>query len=231
MARVGPANPRAKSAVDSVVRWAGGCWILAGVLGLAGLAHPDSFDIGFAASSRRPLWAPVHVATVFTLILTLFGLAGLAVGHGTTWGRLGVVGTVLAVPGIVVGAGLFLTEALVFPVLAREEPALLDLEGPLLASLPFRLAGGVIPLWLVGLAVVGVAVERAKVLPRGAGTALALATVLVAAFAVPFVPIAGKVAGVIFSAAHAWLGWSLATSVPPREHRPRTPRQPLARQP
>lgn len=222
MARVA-VTPREDSAVDRVVRWAGGCWVVAGVFGLVGLAHPDSFAIGFAESSSQPLWAAVHGATVVTLILTLFGLAGLAVRHGTAWGGLGTVGTVVAIPGIVVGAGMFLTEALVFPVLARAEPALLDLDGPLLASIPFRLAGGVIPLWLVGLAVVGVAVERAKVLPRGAGTLLAVATVLVAGFAVPFVPIAGKVAGLIFSAAHAWLGWSLATSVPPHGPSASTP--------
>lgn len=204
--------------MDTIVRRAGACWIAAGVLGLAGLAHPHSFDIGFAESSRQPVWSAVHVATVITLILTLFGLVGLALRHGPAWGRLGIVGTVLAVPGIVVGAGLFLTEALVFPVLAREDPALLDLDGPLLASVPFRFAGGVIPAWSMGLVLVGVAVERARVLPRGTGTLLAIATVLLAAFAVPFVPVTGKIAGVVFSIAHAWLGWSLIASVPPRHH-------------
>lgn len=209
--------------MDSIVRWAGGCWIVAGILGLVGLAHPNSFDIGFAESSRLPLWATIHIVTVMTLILTLFGLAGLAVRHGTAWGRLGIVGTVLAVPGIVVGAGLFLTEALVFPVLAQEDAAQLDLDGPLLASAPFRLAGGVIPLWLVGMVVVGIAVEKAKVLPGSTGTLLTVATLLVAAFAVRFVPIAGQLAGVVFSAAHAWLGWALLASVPPRGRRAAEP--------
>lgn len=198
--------------MDTFVRWAGGCWILAGVLGLAGLAHPDAFDIGFAESSRQALWPVVHVAMVIELILMLFGLAGLAVRHGAAWGRLGTVGTVLAVPGIVVAAGLFLTEALVFPVLAREDAALLDLDGALLSSGPFRLAGGLILMWFVGMVIVGAAVERAKILPRGTGMLLAVATVLLAALAGPFVPIAGKVAGVIFSGAQAWLGWSLLTN-------------------
>ena len=88
MARVA-VTPREDSAVDRVVRWAGGCWVVAGVFGLVGLAHPDSFAIGFAESSSQPLWAAVHGATVVTLILTLFGLAGLAVRHGTAWGGLG----------------------------------------------------------------------------------------------------------------------------------------------
>lgn len=126
-----------------------------------------------------------------------------------------------AVPGIVVGAGPFLTEALALalPVLARQDVALLDLDGPLLASTPFRVAGGVISLWLVGLVIAGVAVEWARVLPRGIGMLLAVATAQTAAFAVASVPVAGKIAALIFSGAHAWLGWSMTTSVLPREQR------------
>ncbi len=215
--------------METYVRWAGACWIFAGVLGLAGLAHPDSFDIGFAESSRQALWPAVHVTAVIALILTLFGLAGLAVRHGAAWGRLGMLGTVLAVPGIAAAAGLFLTEALVFPVLAREDPALLDLDGALLGSLPLRLAGGFILLFFVGMVIVGAAVERARVLPRGTGMVLAVATVLLAALAGPFVPVAGKVAGLIFSSAQAWLGWSLLTSV--GSGTPRVPDRPLASEP
>ena len=86
-------------------------------------------SIGFAASSRQTLWPAIHVAWVLAAILTLFGLAGLVARHGAALGRLGVAGAVLAVPGLVVTAGLFLTEAFVFPVLARQDPALLDLDG------------------------------------------------------------------------------------------------------
>ncbi|CAA9308125.1 MAG: hypothetical protein AVDCRST_MAG61-1516 [uncultured Friedmanniella sp.] len=216
--------------MDTFVRWAGGCWILAGVLGLAGLAHPDSFEIGFAESSRQALWPAIHLALVLALILTLFGLAGLAVRHGAAWGRLGNVGTVLTVPGGVVMAGLFLTEALVFPVLARENAALLDRDGALLASMPLQLAGGFILLWFVGMVIVGLAVERAKVLPRGTGLLLAITTVLVAALAGPFVPVAGKVAGVINFGAQAWLGWSLLTSLR-RADAHHVPDQPLTSEP
>jgi hypothetical protein len=121
---------------------------------------------------------------------------------------------------------------LVFPVLAREDAALLDLDGALLGSVPLRLAGGLVPLWLVGMVIVGAAVERARVLPRGTGILLAVATVLLAALAAlagPFVPVAGQVASVIFSGAQAWLGWSLLTSV--RPDAPRVPDRPLASKP
>lgn len=195
--------------MTTFVRWAGTSWIAAGVLLLAELAHPNALDAGFAASSEQLLWPAVHVAWVLAVILTLFGLAGLAVRHGPAFGRLGVVGTVLAVPGLVVAAGLFLAEAFLFPALAREDPALLELEGPLLGSLPLRLVGGLAGLWFVGLTLVGLAVERAHVLPRGTGMLLAVATVLFAALEGPFLPVVGKVAVVLFAAAQIRLGVAL----------------------
>ncbi len=195
--------------MDSVVRWAGGCWVAAGVLLLAELAHPDALGIGFAASSRQTLWPAVHIAWTLVVVLTLFGLAGLIARFGTVMGRLGVVGAVLAVPGLVVAGGLFLTEAFVFPLLAREDPGLLDLDGLLLGSAAFRLAAGFAGLWFLGLVLVGFAVERARVLPRGAGMALAVAAVLFAALEGPFVPVAGDLAVVILGAAHVWLGVAL----------------------
>ena len=195
--------------MDTWVRWAGGCWIAAGVLLLAELAHPDALDIGFAESSRQTLWPALHVAWVLAAIATLFGLAGLVARLGPALGRLGAAGVLLAVPGVVVAAGLFLTEAFVFPVLAREDPALLDLDGPLLGSLMIRLTGGLAGLWFIGLVLIGVAIERARLLPRGTGMLLAVATVLFAALEGPFLPVAGEIAVVLFAAAHVWVGVTL----------------------
>ena len=195
--------------MDTYARRAGGCWIAAGVLLLAELAHPDALGIGFAASSLQTLWPAVHLAWVLVTVLTLFGLAGLVARHGPQLGRLGRVGAVLAVPGLVVAAGLFLTEAFAFPVLAREDPALLEVDGPFLGSLVLRSTAGVAGLWFLGLVLVGVAVERARLLPRRTGLLLAMATAAFAALEGPFVPVAGKLAVVLFSAAHVWLGLAL----------------------
>ena len=192
--------------MDTFVRWSGRCWVVAGVLLLAELAHPDALGIGFAASSRQTLWPALHVAWVLAAVLTLFGLAGLMAQYGAALGRLGIAGAVLTVPGLVVAAGLFLTEAFVFPVLARQDPALLDLDGEFLGSPALRLAGGLAGLWFVGLVLLGVAVERARVLPRGTGMLLAVATVLFGALEGPFLPVAGDLAVVVFSASQIWLG-------------------------
>lgn len=195
--------------MDTLVRWTGGCWIAAGVLLLAELAHPDALGLGFAASSLQTLWPAVHVAWVLATVLTIFGLAGLVARHGPSLGRLGLTGAVLAVPGLVVAAGLFLTEAYAFPVLAREDPDLLDLGGPFLGSLALRLTAGLAGLWFLGLVLVGVAVERARVLPRRVGLLLAVGTAAFAALEGPFVPVAGKLAVLLWSAAQVWFGLAL----------------------
>jgi hypothetical protein len=198
------------------------------VLLLAELAHPNSLGIGFAASSLQPLWPALHVAWVLATVATLFGLAGLVARHGAALGRLGRVGAALAVPGLVVAAGLFLTEAFVFPVLAREDPALLDLDGALLGSWAIRLTGALAGLWFLGLVLVGVAVERAGVLPRGVGMLLAVGTVLFGALEGPFLAIAGKIAVVIFSAAQVWLGLALLAGAGREPDRPDMAEQRLA---
>jgi hypothetical protein len=203
--------------MDSLVRWTGGCWIAAGVLLLAELAHPDALGSGFAASSLQTLWPAVHVAWVLAAVFLLFGLAGLVARYGTALGRLGTVGAALAVPGLVVGAGLFLTEAFFFPELARQDAALLELDGPILGSLALRLTAGVAGLWFLGLVLVGIAVERARILPRRIGLLLAVATAAFAAFEGPFVPVAGKVAVVLLSAAQIWLGLALLAARDPDE--------------
>jgi hypothetical protein len=197
--------------VDTVVRLAGACWIAAGVLFLAELSHPNALDIGFAEASEQSTWPALHVALVLAGILTVLGLAGLVARFGSELGRLGIVGAVLTVPGIVVAAGLFLTEAFLFPGLAREDPGLLDLGGPLLGSLGLRFTGALAGLWFLGLVLVGLAVERAHVLPRGAGILLAVGTVLFAALEGPFLPVAGKVAVVLYAAAHIRFGLGLAS--------------------
>jgi hypothetical protein len=116
---------------------------------------------------------------------------------------------VVTVVGLVVAAALAALEAFAFPVLARESPALLDIDGPLLGSVWVRAMGGLALLWFVGLALLGAAIERAGVLPRGAGALLAVAAVAFAAFEGPFVPVLGQLSVVLFAAAHGWVGWAL----------------------
>jgi hypothetical protein len=198
--------------VETFIRWSGLGLVASGVLTLPVLWHPDIFDTGFAQAARAPFWGPGHAAGLLIVALTLLALAGWGARLGPRVGRLGVVGAVLAVAGLVVTAGLSAVEAFVFPVLAREDPALLALDGPLLGSTAIRAVGGLALLWFVGLALVGVASERAGVLPRGPGWALAAGAVAFAAFEGPFVPVLGPLSVILFAAAQAWFGLSLTST-------------------
>jgi hypothetical protein len=113
------------------VRWAGLCFVGAGLLTLPAVAHPDILELGLAAASRAPLWTLTHAAGLALVVLSFGGIAGLALVHRGRWGRLGDVGVALTVVGLVATAGLTAIQAFVFPVLARTEPALLDFDGPI----------------------------------------------------------------------------------------------------
>ena len=61
------------------------------------------------------------------------------------------------------------------------------------------------------MALLGGAIERARVLPRGVGALLAVAAVAFAAFEGPFVPVLGQLSVLLFAAAYGWLGWVLVS--------------------
>lgn len=207
--------------MDAFIRWSGLGFVVSGVLVLPVAWHPDIFQTGFAAAARQPFWGPGHAAGLAVVALSLLGLAGWAARLGNRAGRLGAIGAVLTVAGLVVTAGLAAVEAFVFPVLAREAPGLLDLDGPLLGSWVLRVTGGLALLWFVGLACVGVATERADVLGRGPGWLLAVGAVSFAAFEGPFVPLLGPLSVVLFAVAQAWFGIAVAAGRNPDGAPPR----------
>jgi hypothetical protein len=197
------------TAMDTGGRWAGLCLVGSGVLTLPTVTHPDILEIGLAEASTSPFWTPLHVTGLVVVVLSLGAVAGLALVHRGRWGRLGVVGVAMTVVGLVATAGVTAVEAIVFPVLARTEPALLDFDGPIAGAPAFWVVAGTAVLWFLGEAVVGVATARAGVLPRAPALLLAAAALGFAAFEGPFVPVLGQVAVVAFAAAQIWLGSAL----------------------
>jgi len=197
------------SHTSTPVPWSGLSLAAAGVLIAGTVAHPDIFETGFAAAARQSFWAPWHAAWLVSTVLSLFGLAGLYACQAGRLGTLGLAGLALAVPGLVLAACAAYVEAFVMPALARAEPGLLDWDGPLLTSPAIRLSGGLALMWLVGMALVGVATWRADVLPRGAAATLAAGAVTFGAFEGPFVPVLGVVSVVVFAAGHVWLGLAM----------------------
>jgi hypothetical protein len=192
------------------VRWAGLCFVVAGLLTLPAVTHPDILEIGLAEASRTPLWTLMHSIGLAVVASSLGGIAGLALLHRGRWGRLGTVAVPVTVVGLVATAALSGIEAFVFPALARADPALLAFDGPIAGRPAFWILGGLAGLWLLGTALLGIAVARAGVLPRAPAFLLAAGALCFAAFEGPFVPVLGQVAVVVFASAQIWLGVVLA---------------------
>jgi hypothetical protein len=192
--------------VTGSVRWAGVCWILAGLGTLPVVTHPDILAIGLAEASLTSLWAPVHAVGLLVVPLSVAGIAGLALLHGTRWGRLGTIAVAVSVVGLSAAAGLAAIEAFTFPAVARGEPALLGFDGPIAGTPAFWILGGLASLWLMGETLLGIAVARAGVLPRAPGVLLAVGAFSFVAFEGPFIPVLGQVSVVLFAGAQVWLG-------------------------
>jgi hypothetical protein len=216
-------------------RWSGGCLVGAGLLLLPTAVHPNIFKISFAhAVHGTPLWTPMHASLVLATTLSLAGLMGLYVPRADRLGRLGAVGIVLSVPGSVIAACVFYWEAFLLPVLVRESPELVDLDGPVFASWGVR-AGALAGLWFIGLVLLGLALWRAGEVPGPAALTLVISAVAFAALEGPFVPVLGPLSTVAVAGGYAWVGvalWTGATGRPSRAAAGRGRRSPpLSRAP
>ena len=200
------------TAMETPVRWAGACFVAAGLLTLPAVTHPDILEIGLAEASRTPLWTLTHAIGLAVVALSLGGVAGLALLHRGRWGRLGTIAVPVTVVGLVATAALSGIEAFVFPAVARADPALLDFDGPIAGAPAFWILGGLALLWLLGTALLGIAVARAGVLPRAPALLLAGGALGFAAFEGPFVPVLGQLAVVLLAGSQLWLGGVLVRS-------------------
>ena len=190
------------------MRWSGASFAVSGFL-VATVApwHPSIFERpvhvvvqGFGA------WSLLHALLVAAPVLALFGAAGMVAAHEGRLGRIGQVGLIVEVVGVVAVSAIAATEAIVFPELADHAPAILAVDGPLLAS-PLFIAFGVLALgWPLGLSLLGLAAARSEVFARAAGLLLAVSGPMFLALAGPFVPMAGAVSTVLFGASQVWWG-------------------------
>ena len=203
---------RSETSGTGLDRWSGGCWVAAGMLLPVGVLHPDIFETTLAdAALNSALWVPMHAAGTVAVVLTLIGLTGLYARRADLLGRVGAVGFALAVPGLVMSGCVAYAEAFLLPVIARDNPAVFDWDGPVTTSWAVRLTAGLALLWLVGLALLGAAFTRSGVLPAAAGLTLAGGAVAFVVFAGPLVPVLGPLATLTLAAGYLLVGASLWT--------------------
>jgi hypothetical protein len=190
-------------------RWSGGCLATAGVLLLLNVAHPDVFDTTFAhAALHTPLWVAIHAGLLVAVTLSLAALLGLYARRADQLGRLGVIGFVLALVGMVVAACAFYWEAFLLPPIARQDPGLFDWDGPVVNDWGVR-SGALAGLWVIGLAVLSVALARAGVVAWAVAVTFTASMVAFALLAGPFVPVLDVLATLAFAGSYTWLGVAL----------------------
>jgi hypothetical protein len=192
-------------------RWSGGCWMAAGLLLLLGVLHADIFETTLAeVALHNAPWVPIHIAAVVAVILTLMGLTGLYGTRAGRLGRLGAVGYVCAVIGLVMTACVAYAEAFLLPVIARDDPAVFDWDGPVTTSWAVRATTGMALLWLVGLVLLGVALWRSGI-AAGAGLTLAVAAVAFSVFGGLLLPVLAPLSTVALAVGYGWVGLVLWT--------------------
>ena len=158
---------------------------------LSPILHPN--DLGSAA------WVPVHLLSFATLIAVLLVLVGVFVRQLPRSGRLGLAGFLAAF----VGTSMMLMEG-------REHLFSHDFGQGTPVGLWQLIATSLV--FSVGYILLGVAIYRAGVLPRGAGVLLAVGGPIVA-FSPPVGILAVLVVGhALFGAGLAWLGYALFSS-------------------
>ena len=148
---------------SNLIRWSGLSLMIGGILGAIGLViHPPGETASYVASS---LWVAAHLLGGVAMIPLIFGLIGLYARHAEETGRLGLLGFALALVGaIMLGTELLWIEAIIYPFLVANAPALFDS----LRSSPAYLIPDVVSFLLVlgGWIIFGVAMVRAAVFPR-----------------------------------------------------------------
>lgn len=192
--------------LSNLIRWGGLATMLAGASFVA--ADLLSLSISPKFPSSESLGSePYAIQSVLKLIgaaLLLLGLSGLHARQAEAAGPLGTAGFLAAFSGTALAIGSFWATAFFAPAMAASDPAGFDaLEGP-----PGRLADAFVvtmATFVLGWMLFGVAAWRARVYPRAAALLLILSSPLTLGTLL----VVGFPTGVFFSAAVAWLGYTL----------------------
>lgn len=199
---------------SALIRWSGLSASLSGILFIViQPIHPPEK----LASVSTDAWAIVHYLTIAMCLLGLFGVMGIYARHAKAAGWLGLVGFILFSLWLVFTTALTFVEACVLPLLVDDAPKFV--EGFLSLSSGSGSAGmnlgalatagpisGV--LYMLGGLLFGIAMFRARILPRGATGLLAVGAV--SSLAAALLPHElGRIAAVPVGLSLAWLGYAL----------------------
>jgi hypothetical protein len=111
-------------------------------------------------------WVFVNGMGVAGSILGLVGLVGIYVNNAQATRTIGLVGFILAFTGTVLFTSTLVWDMLIWPILAKHDPTLLDFSGPIYTSntfVPFFVVAGVI--YSLGYLILGISMAKSGVSP------------------------------------------------------------------
>ena len=210
-----------KTTPSNLIRWTGLAAMASGILFVVMQPiHPP--DV--LASLTTPMWAIVHYVGIAMSLLGLIGLAGLYARHAEEAGWLGLVGYLLFSLFYVISMAFQFVEAFFSPLLATAAPTFAEgllglasgtVSGVDLGALPaVHGVSGV--LYLLGPLVFGIAMVRARILPRWTAGALAVVGPVSALMAALLPHEYERIAAVPVGIALTCLGYALWSERPAR---------------
>lgn len=118
-------------------------------------------------------WTFVNLLGAIGALLGIVGLVGLFMTMEGDLGKFGSLGFILALLGSILMFSAILRDTLVWPILAKHDPTLLDFNGPIYTSktfLPFFIISGLF--YAAGFVLFGLAIADSSYYPKAAGMLL-----------------------------------------------------------
>lgn len=202
-----------KITAPSLIRYTGLALVIAGII-FAGVQPIHPPDVLASVTTRA--WAIITPLKTVMCLLFLLGLTGLYARQVQESGWLGLVGYLLFSLCWALQLAFIFAEAFILPPLANVAPTFIDGLFGLFNGHPVETNLGALPvfwtlagiLYMLGGLLFGIAMFRAKVLPRGVTGLLAL-TALLTPLAALLPHAIQRLAGMPMGIALAWLGYTL----------------------
>jgi len=119
-------------------------------------------------------WTFVNILGVLGSILSIIGLIGLYLRLGDQITQLTTIGFIIAIVGAILMFITLVRDTILWPILARHDPSLLDFSGPIYTSktfMPFFIFS--VLLYAIGYLIFGLALANSSIFPSWAGYLMA----------------------------------------------------------
>jgi hypothetical protein len=208
-------DSKLKITTSKLIRWSGLAAMAAGIIfaGIQPIHPPDVLS-----SVTTNAWAIITSLKFIMCFFFLLGIAGLYARQVEESGRLGLAGYLVFSFSWALQSGFVFAEAFILPVLATAVPQFIESYLGVVNGHPGQMDIGALPglynllvgiPYMLGGVLFGIAMFRARVLPRWPSGMLAIVALLTPAAALLPHAIQRMVAGMPMGIALAWLGYTL----------------------